>query len=168
MASDRRDDVAQVDVHALKAAFLGLGPGIDPQEALRAARIAYEYAAILKAEYQIEDPPLIHNAKVNFGAKPRGLCWHWAEDIERRLQAEAFETLEVHRAITNATNLRIEHSTAIISPKGGWIYDGIVLDPWRYGGVLFWSATRDDPNYDWYPQVQVFAAKRRARGFFRD
>ena len=69
------------EVQRLALEIRNLGPDIDPEEADRAARVAYAYTAQLAREYEITDPPLIHNAKVNQGLRPRGLCWHWAEDI---------------------------------------------------------------------------------------
>jgi len=153
----RSDDVAR-----LAAQIQALGPEVDPEEARRAARIAYAYTAQLAQEYQITDPPLIHNAKVNKGLRPRGLCWHWAEDVERRLNQEKFRTLTLHRAIANADNpFRIDHSTAIISRRGDSMYDGVVLDPWRYGGVLFWAPVREDSRYDWVPRDVVLENRRQ-------
>ena len=153
----RSDDVAR-----LAAQIQALGPEVDPDEAQRAARITYAYTAQLAQEYQITDPPLIHNAKVNKGLRPRGLCWHWAEDIERRLKQERFRTLTLHRAIANADNpFRIDHSTAIISRRGDSMYDGVVLDPWRYGGVLFWSPLREDTRYEWVPRDIVLEKRRQ-------
>ncbi|EEX08026.1 putative lipoprotein [Ruegeria lacuscaerulensis ITI-1157] len=153
----RSDDVAR-----LAAQIRALGPEVDPGEAQRAARIAYAYTAQLAQEYQITDPPLIHNAKVNKGLRRRGLCWHWAEDMERRLKQEEFRTLTLHRAIANADNpFRIDHSTAIISRRGDSMYDGVVLDPWRYGGVLFWSPLREDTRYDWVPRDVVLEKRRQ-------
>lgn len=150
------------EVQKLAAEIRSLGPDVDANEAERAAQIAYAYTAQLVQEYQITDPPLIHNAKVNKGLRPRGLCWHWAEDIERRLQQEEFRTLTLHRAIANADNpLRIDHSTAIISSKGESMYDGVVLDPWRYGGVLFWSPLSEDTRYDWVPRDVVLEKRRQ-------
>lgn len=150
------------EVQRLATEIQGLGPDIDPEEARRAAGIAYAYTAQLVEEYQITDPPLIHNMKVNKGLRPRGLCWHWAEDIERRLKQENFRTLELHRAIANADNpTRIDHSTAIISRKGATLYDGVVLDPWRYGGVLFWSPLVEDTRYDWVPRDVVLEKRRK-------
>lgn len=150
------------EVQRLATEIRNLGPDIDPEEADRAARIAYSYTAQLVQEYEITDPPLIHNAKVNKGLRPRGLCWHWAEDIERRLKQENFRTLELHRAIANADNqFRIDHSTAIISRKGEAMYDGVVLDPWRYGGVLFWSPLVEDTRYDWVPRNVVLEKRRQ-------
>jgi len=147
------------DKARLEQAILAMGPGIDPVEASRAAQIAYDHTHQLAQSYQITDPPLVHNTKVNMGLKPRGLCWHWAKDIEERLNRENFATLQMHRAIANADNIRLEHSTAIISRAGDSMYDGLVLDPWRKGGVLFWARLPDDTRYDWYPRNEVLAAK---------
>ncbi|KIC43251.1 hypothetical protein RA27_08165 [Ruegeria sp. ANG-R] len=150
------------EVQRLAAEIQSLGSDIDPEEANRAARITYAYTAQLVTEYQITDPPLIHNAKVNKGLRPRGLCWHWAEDIERRLDQEQFKTLEMHRAIANADNpFRIDHSTAIISRKGESMYEGVVLDPWRYGGVLYWAPLLEDTRYDWVPREAVLEKRRK-------
>jgi hypothetical protein len=149
------------EVGALEKAILALDPSIDPLEAARAAEIAFSYTRQLAIEYQITDPPLIHNLKVNMGLRPRGLCWHWAEDMEKRLLEENFQTLDVLRAIANADNpFLLDHSTALIAPKGNTIYDAIVLDPWRLGGTLFWSETVADTRYKWVPQKDVLEWKR--------
>ncbi len=150
------------DIAELAASIRALGSEVDPEEAERAARIAYVYTHKLAIEYQITDPPLIHNTKVNMGLRPRGLCWHWAEDMEARLLQEDFQTLDMHRAIANADNpFRIDHSTAIVSRRGDTMEDGIVLDPWRKGGVLFWAPLRTDTKYNWVPREKVLDEKRR-------
>ncbi|MEO0390279.1 MAG: hypothetical protein AAF218_04990 [Pseudomonadota bacterium] len=152
------------EIAALTQAFMAMSPVVDPEEAARAARIAYDYPLQLRAEYQVTDPPLVHNAKVNAGRRPRGLCWHWADDMQARFQAEAFQTLSLHRAIANSDNMLIDHSTVIVSALGeGWD-EGIVTDPWRYGGRLFWSPTLQDTRYTWIPRQQVFAERRRREG----
>lgn len=148
------------EISALAAEIRSLDPRVDPAEALRAAQVTYDYTYQLAQEYQITDGPLIHNSKVNMGLRPRGLCWHWAEDIEKRLLRENFRTLDIHRAIANSFNIRLEHSTAIVSFKGQGFKQGVVLDPWRKGGVLFWARTVEDKRYDWMAQSFVHAKKR--------
>ena len=149
------------EIAGLTTEIMNLGPGIDPEEAARAAEIAILYPGVLAREYEIEDPPLMHNFKVNRGLKPRGLCKHWAEDMQVRLRQENFRTLELHRAIANADNpLLIDHSTVIIGRKGDAWDDGIVLDPWRYGGPLFWAKVSEDDRYPWRNRVDVFAERR--------
>ncbi len=149
------------EIEKLRQAFLNLGPGVDPEEAARAARVVYTYVDQLIVEYEIEDNnPLSHNTKVNFGQKPRGLCWHWAHDLDIRLQMERFKTLEIHRAIANYNNIRLEHSSTILGRRGDSMYDSIVLDPWRNAGDLFWDIVRKDTRYNWTPRDEVFAYKR--------
>lgn len=152
------------DVERLAVSIQSLGPEVDPIEAQRAAEIAYSYTRQLAIAYEIEDPPLLHNFKVNRGLKPRGLCWHWAEDMEARLNQEGFETLQMHRAIANADNpFLIDHSTAIVSARGDRFEEGIVLDPWRYGGTLFWAPPLEDKRFVWVERHVVFAQKRARR-----
>ena len=155
--------VTQSDIDALAATLKSLGPEVDPDEAERAATIAYTYSLQLREDYNVTDPPIIHNAKVNNGLRERGICVHWAEDIEARLNAEGFETLQMHRAIADGKQIRIDHSTAVISAKGDTFQDGVVLDPWRYGGRLYWSPTLEDSKYFWEPQMEVLARKYRER-----
>jgi hypothetical protein len=150
------------EIAALAREIGGLGPGVDPGEARRAAQVAFEHTRRLALEYEITDPPLVHNAKVNMGLKPRGLCWHWADDLEARLAEENFRTLSLHRAIANADEpFRIDHSTVIVSRRGDTMFEGVVLDPWRNGGVLHWTRTRADADYDWRPRAEVHEMKLR-------
>ncbi len=155
----------QTKIAALTRAIAALGPQVDPEEAARAARIAVEYPRFtLAPQYQIVDPPLIHNMKVNMGYKPRGLCREWADDMQARLRQEGFRTLSLHRAIANADNIRIEHSTVIVSAAGASMEEGIVLDPWREGGgILYWSRVPQDDEYKWVERATVFEWKRNRR-----
>lgn len=154
------------EVMRLSQLIRALGPGVSEAEAYRAASVAYSETYTLAQAYQIEDHPLAHNSKVNLGLKPRGLCYHWADDLERRLKQERFRTLQLHRAVANWDNLLLEHSTVIISRRGDSLYEGIVLDPWRKGGVLFYALTRNDLDYQWTPREEVFRVRRerKARG----
>jgi len=94
------------------------------------------------------------------------LCFHYATDMQARLEQEGFKTLEILRAIAEPTKAFhfIDHSTAVIAARGDGIYDGVVLDAWRYGGDLFWSPTVEDTRYGWEPRMQVLERKRAAAG----
>lgn len=157
--------VSQDEFAKLEARLLSLGPDVDPSEAAWAARVALTYPRQLRVEYGVTDGPLIHNTKVNAGTRPRGLCWHWAEDLENRLAAEQFQTLDLHRAIANSdVALRIDHSTVLISRKGATMQDAIILDGWRYGGELFWGSLAEDAKYKWLRQEDVLAKRALERG----
>lgn len=153
------------DAGALSAAIAGLGPDVERTEAERAAELAFAETHRLAQAYEITDPPLVHNFKVNAGLRPRGLCWHWADDLEARLAREDFATLALHRAIANGDNpFRIDHSTVILGARGAPMDAGIVLDPWRKGGRLHWTPVRQDTDYGWVPRQSVWAERRARAG----
>ncbi len=158
----RHGPPSESDIASLESMILALGSGVSAEEAERAARVAIQHSRELAVSYQITGSPLWHNMQVNLGFKERGLCWHWAEDMEGRLLAERLETLEIHRAIANAFNpLRIEHSTAVITRKDDGFEHGIVLDPWRLGGTLTFVPVLKDPDYKWEERQRVLAKKRQ-------
>lgn len=154
--------VSQNDIDLLSVGIADLGPSVDRAEAARAAEIAYRYPLQLAEEYNVTDSPIVHNIKVNNGWRERGICVHWAEDMEARLNAEGFQTLQIHRAIAEGNEFRIDHSTAIISAKGADFDEGIVLDPWRFSGRLYWAPTLNDEKYYWEPRLTVLARKADA------
>lgn len=156
-------EVTRGDIDMLALEIQQLGTEVDPGEAARAAQIAYQYSLQLAEDYNVTDNPIVHNAKVNNGLRDRGICVHWAEDIEARLNQEGFQTLEIHRAIAEGSDFRIDHSAAVVSKKGDSFDQGIVLDPWRYGGLLFWSPTLEDDRYPWEPRLTVLERKYAAK-----
>lgn len=152
----------EAKIAALTQRLLALGLGVSREEAERAARIAVLEPLKWAVEWQVVDPPLIHNTKVNNGTRPRGLCKDWADDLEMHMKAQRFETIDLHRAIANARNVRLEHSTLILSAKGAPMEEGIVLDPWRQGqGRLYYVGVMEDPRYTWERREEVFAWKRQ-------
>ena len=151
----------QQQIDDLRLAILAMGDDIDPDEAARAATIAIEYPLQLAQQYEISSGPLMHNFLVNIGVKPRGLCIHWTWDLLARLQQERFRSLDLHWGIANYENaFRLEHSTVIISAANDPMQQGLVLDPWRNAGRLFWARTQQDPSYQWRPHAEVHALKR--------
>jgi hypothetical protein len=156
--------IEQQRIAELNLAIRSLSDDIDPHEASLAARIALEYTRQLAQEYEISSSPVTHNFLVNIGVKPRGLCVDWTSDLLARLQQEHFYSLQLHWGIANYENaFRLEHSTVIISARGDSLNQGLVLDPWRQGGQLFWAPTLQDPTYRWHPQAEIHALKRQQR-----
>lgn len=160
MSLDPADDVEQ-RIAELDRDLLALGDSIDPGEARRAARVAIRYSRDLARQYRVSDSALMHNFKVNLGLRERGLCIHWTEDLFNRLRREKFRSLELHWAIANYDSFfRLEHSSVVISARGATLFQGLVLDPWRNSGYLYWSPTLDDRAYPWQPGKEVLARKR--------
>ncbi len=154
-------EAADQHVDELHRSIMSLGPDVSPREASRAARAALGYSLELARKYEVTDSALLHNLKVNLGLRERGLCVDWTSDLLARLEQENFTSLDLHWAIANYESVfRLEHSTVVISARGDGIEQGLVLDPWRYSGNLYWARTTQDPGYDWKPQAEIHALKR--------
>ena len=129
-----------------------LGNDIDRKEAFLIADTAIRFAMVLANRYELVSPPLLHNHLVNTGQKKRGLCYHWIQDMMKRFHELDQKSFDFHCGIAYSNSLfRITHSSIIICAKGHAFEDGIVLDPWRDSGKLYWISVKKDV-YPWQPE----------------
>jgi hypothetical protein len=133
---------------ALARDLRALGPATDMAEAGRIARAAIDTASRLAADYRVVPPALFHNMLIQFGMRERGLCYHWTEDLMRPLLALDLKTFRLHWGVAyRGSDLR-EHNSVVITALGQGFPDGLVLDPWRHSGELYWGIVRED-EYPW-------------------
>ena len=138
-----REKVKQLE-HVLAA----LSERVDKTEALMVAETAVRESAVLAEEYQLVRPAVAHNLLIALGLKDRGLCYHWTEDLMKRLQALDLKSLQLYWGVAHRGSELREHNCVVVSARGQSFFKGIVLDPWRNSGNLFWArVTKDD--YPW-------------------
>lgn len=154
-------DALEAQIAEVTQALRALGPQVDPGEAARAARIAVLEPLQWAQAWQVVDAPLVHNFKVVNGLRDKGVCQDWADAMEIALHAEGFRTLELHRAIANGRNLKLEHATVIVTAKGQPMAEGVILDPWRIGqGRLYFGRVSEDDRYAWESREAIRAWHR--------
>ena len=133
----------------LKKDLESLGNNVDDKEAFTIADTAIRFSMVLANRNELVRPPLLHNHLVNTGKKKRGLCYHWIEDLMKRFREIDQNSFDFHCGIAYPnSSLTITHSTLIICAKGQAFEDGIVLDPWRDSGRLYWAPVKKD-TYPW-------------------
>ncbi|MCE5194509.1 MAG: hypothetical protein LLF28_03490 [Nitrospiraceae bacterium] len=133
----------------LKSQLMSLGSNTDEKEAELTAETAVHAALSLIDEYELIKPPTIHNFLVNIGLKERGLCVHWTEDILKKLRSLNLKTFDFYWAVARPiAPWRLDHSSVVVTAKGGVFKEGLVLDAWRKSGCLYWVHVKDD-DYDW-------------------
>lgn len=136
------------NVKRLEGELNALGPAVDPIEARRVAETAIRESAVLAEEYQLIRPAVAHNLLVVMGMKDRGLCYQWTEDLMKRLEALELKSFQLHWAVAYpGSNLR-EHNCVVISVNGQPFSKGVLFDPWRHSGNLYWTAVVKD-TYPW-------------------
>lgn len=135
-------------IENLYKAIMSLGPNIASSEARFVAREAVLYPKVLANRYKLMSPPLFHNVLVNYGKRPRGLCYQWTHDMGKQIN-RPMRSLRFYHGVAFRNNYWKEHSTLVVTAMDKGVPDGIVLDPWRNSGVLFWSRVKDDKKYPW-------------------
>jgi hypothetical protein len=136
------------NVDALRHRLAALGPGTDKAEADMVAETAVTYSSRLAEEYRVVPPARLHNLLIQVGIKDRGLCYHWAEDLMKRLQALDLRTYQLHWAVAHKGSNLQEHNSVVITARGQPFESGLLLDPWRNSGDLYWAVVNSD-SYPW-------------------
>jgi len=125
-----------------------LNHGTETEEARMVAETSIRYSMALADAYRLIRPAIVHNMLVQLGLRDRGLCYHWTEDLMERLQALPLKSYQLHWGVAyRGSDLR-EHNTVVITVKGQEFKKGIVLDPWRNSGDLYWVSVGKD-RYPW-------------------
>jgi hypothetical protein len=135
-------------INQLERELIGLSATIDKAEAQILAETAVRESAVLAEEYQLVRPAVAHNLLVVFGIKDRGLCYHWTGDLMKRLQALDLKSVQLHWAVAYRGSELREHNCVVVTAEGQRFIKGIVLDPWRNSGNLFWAQVTKD-SYPW-------------------
>ena len=117
-------------------------------EAEQIAKTAVTYSGDLAAEYDLIRPAVLHNVFVRMGIRDRGLCYHWAEDLMGRLQLLDLKTYQLHWGVAHRGSELREHNSVVITASGEPFEMGMVLDPWRNSGDLYWALIQTD-TYPW-------------------
>jgi len=138
-------------INGLARTLKALGPNTSQAEADAIAYDAVVYPMILANQYNLVYPPQLQNMLVNGNQRDRGLCWQWADDMTAHMEKKNLQTFDLLRGTANR-RLKNEHNSLVIVAKGANFYTGILLDPWRYSGELYWTQVTedDDPQYAWH------------------
>jgi hypothetical protein len=143
------DAATRVSINKLAKALKALNPKVTTSDASILAREAHLYPMYLANVWNVSSPPLINNYLRNSGKREYGLCIDWAYAMRQRMRGLNLNSFDWHWGIANQGSEWREHSTLVATAKGAKFDQGIVLDPWRNSGKLFWSGAKADPSYEW-------------------
>jgi hypothetical protein len=131
----------------LSKALAGLARDVDPAEAERISVTAHTTARKLARDYHVVLNPEFQAFLVNVGARKRGWCGHWAQDIGTRLKELKPRTLVLHWGVAY-DHTSSENNCLVITARNQPFQDGIILDGWRRAGRLFWCPVIKDDEYE--------------------
>lgn len=140
----------QERAHQLSHDLQQLSPTVSAREADRLAFTAIEESAKLAEDFKPFAHPWMNNGLVNTGLRKRGLCYQWRDDLFPFLFRLNLKTLELHLTSSKRDTWQ-EHHGIIVTAKGQRFEDGLVIDPWRHGGRLWWGLRKNDKGHPWVP-----------------
>jgi len=135
-------------VELLRVDIAALNQQANLREAGLVAETAITYSDQLADEYQLVRPAVLHNVLIRVGFKERGLCYHWTEDLLKELQSLDLKTYQFHWGVAHRGSELREHNSVVITARGQAFENGMVLDPWRNSGDLYWALIQSD-RYPW-------------------
>jgi hypothetical protein len=148
-------------VATLRDRIVQLSPSVRKDEAQRLAQCAYTNSRRLAREYRVVWPPGLQNFLIKTGARKRGYCYQWAEDLLVPLDALKLQTLEFHWGESFAGTAS-EHNNVVVTARGQPFQQGLLLDCWRYGRLI-WMPVAADRHYKWTENKAV--AQRVLKGY---
>lgn len=104
----------------------------------------------LKKQYRSFGVAIMHNMMMSVGMRKRGACKDWAEDLLNHVIPLPREFFHVTWGEANPKKIT-EHNVLVIYPKYAEFKNGLVIDPWRTSGKVFWVYTTKDRHYKWQP-----------------
>lgn len=139
--------VSQSKVTKLSTSLYTLGAS--QKESIKLSRDIFQKTMLLTTEFELTSPPLWHNTLVNIGVRKKGLCYHWSDTLYLYLSTQGYTSVEFHLVVANIGEYLWEHNALVVVKKGGKIEEGIVVDPWRDSGKLYFSKVNEDRKYKW-------------------
>lgn len=151
-ASPNRPDINAAafaeEIAALHRQLTELSGTVDRREARQVAETAVLYSQTLASRYRVVRPAAWHNILVRMRARQRGLCYHWTTDLMRKLQSLGLTSFDLYWGVAHRGSELREHNSVVIAARGQPFEAGLVLDPWRNSGDLYWASVRQD-RYPW-------------------
>jgi hypothetical protein len=135
-------------VESLQVDLAALNRQANLMEARQVARTAIQYSYFLVEKYELVRPAVLHNVLVRVGIKQRGLCHHWTSDLMAQLEQLELKTYQLYWGVAHRGSELREHNSVVVAARGKRFEEGIVLDPWRNSGELYWTPVRND-RYPW-------------------
>ena len=156
----------KTSIDALQDALMKLGANVSRADAQALAKEAHTYPLHLANVWQVAPTPLLQNILRNYDKREYGLCIDWTYAMRERMRGLGLDSFDWYWGIANEGSDWREHSTLVAVAKGQPFDTGIILDPWRNSGKLFWSRTNGDAKYNWkkYDEPEGWTPSRMQSG----
>ena len=142
-------ETPQSEIGRLSTLLIALDKQNSKKESEALARDIFAQTSKLTKAFRLTSPPLWHNFLVNIGLRKKGLCFHWSDALYVHLKQKRYKSFSFHLVGANVGEYFREHNALVVVSKNGKVEDGVIIDPWRDSGKLYFSKVKDDKAYVW-------------------
>ncbi len=118
-------------------------------EAESLSREIFKETAKLRKKFKPVSEPHFNNFLINVGVKDKGLCYQWSDALYIHFSDKNYHDFEFHLLVANKGEYFYEHNVLVVVAKGEKVMDGVIVDPWREPGKLYFAKVSEDKKYEW-------------------
>jgi len=159
--SVKLEPIPDREVERLSVMLQGLDVNITQEEASALSRDLFMETARLTKEFELVSPPWVHNTLVNTGIRKKGLCYHWSDALYLAMKEKQYDDFAFYPAGANIGEFWSEHNVLVITAKDKPFDTGIVVDPWRDSGRLYFAGVKEDRKYEWRERTERCLPERK-------
>jgi len=103
----------------------------------------------LTQKFKPVSEPHVNNFLINTGLKKKGLCYEWSDALYLHFKQAQYPDFEFHLLVANKGEYFFEHNVMTVAAKGGSVMAGVIIDPWRKPGEIYFAKVKEDSQYRW-------------------
>ncbi len=154
LACTHTPETSEYQVKALAGELRALHEGIPAEEAERLSREIFLESARLRKKFKPVSEPHFNNFLINIGMKDQGLCYQWSDALYVHFKKRTYPHFDFHLLVSDQGEYFLEHNVLVVVAKGGNVMDGVIIDPWRESGSVYFIKVKDDYGYEWKHRSQ--------------
>jgi hypothetical protein len=139
---------------ALAEELRSLDDRIPTEEVRRLSQEIFLESAKLRKKFKPVSEPHFNNFLINIGMQEQGLCYQWSDALYVHFEKSSYPHFEFHLLVSDQGKYFSEHNVLVVVAKGKNVMDGIIIDPWREPGSVYFVKVKDDHGYEWKHRAQ--------------
>lgn len=145
---------SQNSVIQLAEKLQSLQRDIPASEAMHLSEELFFEIKKLRKKFKPVSEPHFNNFLINIGMKEQGLCYQWSDALYVHFRKSSYPHFEFHLLVSDQGRCFSEHNVLVVVAKGENVLDGIIIDPWREPGSIYFVKVKDDQEYEWKHRAQ--------------
>ncbi len=142
-------ETSQYQVEELAEKLMTLHDGVPAEEARGLSQEIFLESAKLRKKFKPVSEPHFNNFLINIGMQDQGLCYQWSDALYIHFEKSRYPHFDFHLLVSDQGKYFSEHNVLVVVAKGENVMDGIIIDPWREAGSVYFVKVKDDHGYKW-------------------